>query len=117
MESAGVEASTRGNDAGTASQIRPQAVSVWVGVPFGSIGDGVGPPGTSVSSAVGEEADADGAAGIDDAVVDGCAEVLNGVGAAPSPLHAVARKLAASRQPSRRTFLERRGFGRVTRSS
>lgn len=117
MESAGVEASTRGNDAGTASQIRPQAVSVWVALPIGSTGDGVGPPGTSVSSAVGEEADADGAVETNDAAVDGCAEFGNGVGAAPSPLHAVARKLAASTQPSRRTFLERRGFGRVTRSS
>ncbi len=117
MESAGVEASTRGKDAGTASQIRPQAVSVWVGVPFGSIGDGVGPPGTSVSSAVGEEADADGAAGIDDAVVDGCAEVGNGVGAAPSPLQATASTAAARNPTNREAVPEERRLGWVTRSS
>ena len=117
MESAGVEASTRGNDAGTASQIRPQAVSVWVGVPIGSTGDGVGPPGTGVSSAVDEEAIADGAAATDDAAVDGGADVADGVGARPSPTHANARTLAPRTQPSRRTFLEGRGVGRITRSS
>jgi hypothetical protein len=92
-------------------------VSVWVGVPVGSTGDGVGPPGTGVDSAVGEEAVVDGATETADAAVDGCAEVVNGVGARPSPTHPDARKLAARRQPSRRAFLEGRGSGRITRSS
>jgi hypothetical protein len=44
----------RGNESGTASQIRPHAVSVWVGVLLGPLGgDAVSPPGTGVSSAVG----------------------------------------------------------------
>jgi hypothetical protein len=64
-----------------------------------------------------EEAVADGATETDDAAVDGRAEVVNGVGARPSPTHADARKLATRRQPRRRTFLEGRGSGRITRSS
>jgi hypothetical protein len=90
MESAGAEAATRGNDAGRASQIRPQAVSVWVGGPLGTTGDGVEPPGTGVSSVLGEEMVAADAAGDRGAVAAG-------VGTTLLPLHAAAITRAARR--------------------
>ena len=43
-----------GNDGGSASQIRPHSVSVWVGGDATATGEAaVDPPGTGVSSAVG----------------------------------------------------------------
>lgn len=110
-ESAGAEPATRGNDAGTASQIRPQAVSVWVGVPLGTTGDGVEPPGTGVSAARG------GVAAEAGDVADDRGEAADDVGPRPSPLHPAAINVAARRPPNREALPDERRVGSVTRSS
>jgi hypothetical protein len=110
MESAGAEAATRGNDGGRASQIRPQAVSVWVAVPLGTTGDGVEPPGTGVSSVLGDEvvaADAAGDRGV----------VAAGVGTMLLPLHAAAINMAARRPLNGEAIPEEWRVESVTKSS
>jgi hypothetical protein len=107
IESAGADAAIRGNDDGTASQIRPQAVSVWVGVPLGATDEGVDPPGTGVNSVPGEEATETGD-GAEDRE-----EAAGEVGASPSPPHAVAIRVAATRALTSEALDEERWLGSV----
>jgi hypothetical protein len=107
IESAGVEVPGRGNESGSASQIRPHAVSVWVGVLLGAPGgDAVAPPGTGVSSAAGGDVATDGAA-------DGGDEAAGGEGVAVELPQAAANNIAARRAPTR----DPRRMERVTGSS
>jgi hypothetical protein len=92
IESAGVELAGRGNESGTASQIRPQAVSVWVGVPLGSPGgEAVAPPGTGVSSADGGD--------VTTGATDGAAELAAGEAIVVALPQAVANSTAERRTP------------------
>jgi hypothetical protein len=96
IESAGVERAGRGNESGIASQIRPQAVSVWVGVPLGpSGGDAVAPPGTGVSSADG----GDDTAGATDGATEGGGELAAGEGIVVELPQAAVNRTAERRTP------------------
>jgi len=96
IESAGVELGGRGNESGIASQIRPQAVSVWVGVPLGSPGgEAVAPPGTGVSSADGGDV----TTGATDGANEGAAELAAGEEIVVELPQAVANSTADRRTP------------------
>jgi hypothetical protein len=84
-------------------------VSVWVGGPLATTGDGVEPPGTGVSSVLGEEvvADTAGDRGV----------VAAGVGTTLLPLHAAAINMAAKRPLNGEAIPQEWRVESVTRSS